>query len=52
MPLYIHEIPFYSQRPFVYLILSGFLERFPRLKFVLTEAGCAWMPPCSTARGA
>ena len=36
---------FYSQRPFVQLILSGVFERFPRLKFVMTENGCAWLPP-------
>ena len=27
------------------MILSGVFERFPRLKFVMTEAGCAWVPP-------
>ena len=26
-------------------ILSGIFERFPRLKFVVTESGCAWVPP-------
>ena len=24
---------------------SGVFERFPRLKFVMTEIGCAWVPP-------
>jgi predicted TIM-barrel fold metal-dependent hydrolase len=45
MPL-VHflEIPFYSQRPLAYLILGGVFERFPDLDFVLTEAGCAWIP--------
>jgi predicted TIM-barrel fold metal-dependent hydrolase len=45
MLLYINEVPFYSQRPLVQFILSGIFERFPRLRFVVTEAGCAWVPP-------
>ena len=44
MLLYINEVVFYTQRPFVQLCLSGVFERFPRLKFVMTEAGCAWVP--------
>ena len=45
MPL-VHflEIPFYSQRPLAYMILGGVFERFPNMKFVITEAGCAWIP--------
>ena len=39
------EIPFYSQRPFAYLTLGGVFERFPKLKFVMTEMGAAWLPP-------
>ena len=38
------ELIFYSQRPMVYLIAGGVFERFPKLKFTLTEAGCAWVP--------
>mgnify|MGYP001278290837 CR=1 FL=1 len=46
MPL-VHfiEVPFYSQRPLVHLILGGVFERFPRLKFIITETGAAWIPP-------
>jgi predicted TIM-barrel fold metal-dependent hydrolase len=39
------EIPFYSRRPLLFLLLAGVFERFPRLKFVMTEQGCAWLPP-------
>jgi predicted TIM-barrel fold metal-dependent hydrolase len=35
----------YSRRPFLFMLLSGVFERFPRLKFVMTEAGCSWVPP-------
>lgn len=45
MLLYINEVVFYTQRPFVQLTLSGVFERFPRLRFVMTEAGCSWVPP-------
>jgi predicted TIM-barrel fold metal-dependent hydrolase len=44
MLLYIMEASFYSQRPFVQLTLSGVFDRFPRLKFVMTENGCSWLP--------
>jgi len=43
--LYINEVGFYSQRPLVQMILSGIFERFPKLKFVITETGGAWIPP-------
>jgi predicted TIM-barrel fold metal-dependent hydrolase len=45
MLVYINEVPFYSQRPLVYLILGGVFERFPRLRLAITETGCAWVPP-------
>src|SRR4029079_15181930 len=37
-------MPFYSQRALVYMIVGGVFERFPKLTFVTTELGCAWIP--------
>jgi predicted TIM-barrel fold metal-dependent hydrolase len=39
------EVSHYSRRPLLFLLLSGVFERFPNLKFVMTEQGCTWMPP-------
>jgi predicted TIM-barrel fold metal-dependent hydrolase len=40
----ITELGGYSRRPLVFMLLSGVFERFPKLKFVMTEQGCAWIP--------
>ncbi len=39
------EVAQYSRRPLLFLMLSGVFERFPKLRFVMTEQGCAWLPP-------
>lgn len=44
MLLYINEVSFYSQRPLVHMILGAVFERFPKMNFVLTETGAAWIP--------
>jgi predicted TIM-barrel fold metal-dependent hydrolase len=41
--LHIQELTFYTRRPLVWLLLSGVFERFPGLKYVLTEAGGGWL---------
>jgi predicted TIM-barrel fold metal-dependent hydrolase len=41
----ISEVGFYGMRPFVHMLLSGVFERFPRLKFVITEGSAAAFPP-------
>ena len=43
--LYIMEAASTRSARFVQLLLSGVFERFPDLKFVMTEQGCAWIPP-------
>ncbi len=44
-PVWIAEASFYSRRALTHLLLGGVFERFPRLRFVLTEQGAAWIPP-------
>jgi len=41
----ITEVGFYGNRAFVHMLLSGVFERFPRLKFVMTEGSAAAIPP-------
>jgi predicted TIM-barrel fold metal-dependent hydrolase len=43
--LFIMDVSHYSHRPFGQFLLSGVFERFPGLKFVMTEQGAAWLPP-------
>jgi predicted TIM-barrel fold metal-dependent hydrolase len=38
------ETGWFAHRPFWQVLMSGVFERFPRLKLVLTEQGCAWLP--------
>jgi predicted TIM-barrel fold metal-dependent hydrolase len=41
--LWISEVTFYCQAGFRHLLMSGVYERYPRLKYVLTESGCSWV---------
>ncbi len=40
----IAEVGFYGQRAFVHMLLSGVFERFPRLRFAITEVGPSMFP--------
>ena len=42
--LWISEVTFYCQAGYRHLIMSGVFEKFPGLKYILTESGCAWAP--------
>jgi predicted TIM-barrel fold metal-dependent hydrolase len=42
--LWISEVTFYCQAGYRHLIMSGAFEKFPRLKYILTESGCSWVP--------
>jgi predicted TIM-barrel fold metal-dependent hydrolase len=42
--LWAMEMPFYVQRGYTNLIMGGVFERFPKLRYILTESGCAWAP--------
>jgi len=43
-PLWAMEMTFFVQRGFTHLIMGGVFERFPKLRYILTESGCAWAP--------
>ena len=40
--IYVAEVRWWSMRPLWFLLWSGVFERFPRLKFVVTECGAFW----------
>ena len=42
--LWISEVAFYCQAGYRSLLMSGAFEKFPRLKYILTESGCHWVP--------
>jgi predicted TIM-barrel fold metal-dependent hydrolase len=43
-PLWALEMMFFVQRGFTHLIMGGVFERFPKLRYILTESGCSWVP--------
>ncbi|MCU1467659.1 MAG: putative amidase [Actinomycetia bacterium] len=42
--LWVIETPYFAHRPLWFMIMGGIFERFPTLKFVMTESGAAWVP--------
>jgi predicted TIM-barrel fold metal-dependent hydrolase len=41
--LHFQELLFYTHRTLNWMLLSGVFERFPRLKYVITEQGSGWL---------
>lgn len=42
--IYTTEVRFWASRPLWFLIWSGAFERFPGLRFIVTECGAFWVP--------
>jgi predicted TIM-barrel fold metal-dependent hydrolase len=42
--LWMSEVLFYCQAGYRHLLMSGAYEKFPKLKYILTESGCSWAP--------
>jgi predicted TIM-barrel fold metal-dependent hydrolase len=44
LPIRLLETGFYSTRSYPHLLMSGVFERYPELRYITTESGCAWVP--------
>ena len=44
LPIRLLETPWFSTRSYAHLLMSGVFERFPKLRYIVTESGCAWVP--------
>ena len=44
LPIRLVETGWFSIRSYTHLLLAGVFERFPKLRYIVTESGCAWVP--------
>ncbi|TVR25834.1 MAG: amidohydrolase [Ilumatobacter sp.] len=42
--IYVSEVVWWPARPMWFMLWSGVFERYPGLRFGVTEAGCWWLP--------
>ena len=42
-PMFISEVDMWAQRPFTALLWAGVFERYPKLRYMLTETGVGWV---------
>ena len=43
--VWMSEVAWCAQTGYRHLLLSGAFERFPKLKYIITESGCSWAGP-------
>jgi predicted TIM-barrel fold metal-dependent hydrolase len=43
--IWVSEVTWAVQTGYRHLLLSGVFERFPKLKYIVTESGCGWAGP-------
>ncbi len=44
LPIRLVETGWFSTRSYGHLLLSGVFHRFPKLRYIITESGCSWVP--------